>query len=203
MNRQPQLVLALTLILSSTIQCDAAQEYLPQTVLAQLFARDFHDFAPPSMTEAQSGISRDYTHANFDRAWNSSLLLLMQRNLVVLADRSNGLIVAFAYPPVPEYRQTDTRTRYFLDTGFPHVVLIEPIGPGETRVTVSWMEDLFREAESPDFVVIGLSDRTRRRLAESFFRTLAVELFSDRKWSYLYERNSAQTQPQESQEEPR
>ncbi len=203
MNRRIQTALAVALILSGTQPCEAAQKYLPQTVLAELFARDFRDFAPPEMTAARGGISRDYTHADFDRAWSSSLLLLMQRGLIVHADRSTGLIVAFAYPPTPEYRRTDSKTRYFLDTGLPHVVLIEALDSGDVRVTVSWMEELFREAERPDFIVIGVSHRARRRLAGSFFRTLAVELFSDRKWSYLTVRSSTPAQPLRTREEPR
>jgi hypothetical protein len=169
--------------------CVTTPELLPRQMrLESLFAEDFKGYQLPEPARVkQDGFSREYVQTSFDEVWNSAILVLIQRGIIVRASKDAGIIVRFDRLPRLMFAKEVTESYFLLAAGLPWVVLIEERGPQQVVVYAGWLEELYQSVDQPEMPLIRITSPTKKRLADVFFDLLAVQNFGKQQWQYLFE----------------
>jgi hypothetical protein len=141
-----------------------------RTELDRLYATDFKAFEPPSVgTIKDEGQSKDFPETSFDRVWESALVVLMQKKLVVRGSKESGVIVSMTSPPI--------------------AVLVEHGDP--VAVHATWLVYLYRDPKRPGKGVhLPGSELGKQKMAERFFDELSTQVYAESKWPYLFKTSS-------------
>jgi hypothetical protein len=182
------LIFALFSNICCTTSSSSSSKIIPfRTELDKLFDNDFKGYqaVEPDRIK-QSKLNREYSYTTIEDVWSSAISLIMQRGVIINADKQSGIIVCFAGPPTVIGKEEYTKTRNYIKTGFPSAILIEEHGHNNVIVYADWLEELYSRLDKPEVKALGIKRQTKKYLATIFFDMLSVQIFSKNKWKYLY-----------------
>jgi len=114
--------------------------------------------------------SKSYPYASFDQVWDSTIIILIQKGIIVKASKDKGIIVTITNPP--------------------SAILVEK--NDIVTVYLKWIEDLYRQF-NPSQDISYKSDRieivkemVKKEKAKSFLDNLATQIYAGEKWKYVY-----------------
>lgn len=72
-----------------------------KTKLDQLFEKNFEGLEVPEANEIKNDdVKEGFPYTTFDKVWDSSIIVLMQRGIIVRASRESGTILTITSPPL-------------------------------------------------------------------------------------------------------
>jgi len=133
--------------------------------LDELFANDFRDIKIPEIDKIKKvGMKKSFPYVNFDKVWESAILVLMQQGIIVKASKEEGIITAITVPPLTVFIEENDNI---------------------VTVYLYWMEELCRRIDKPQEILIKLTPEIKKQMTENFFGQLATQVYVSQKWKYL------------------
>lgn len=134
------------------------------TRVYQFYEDDFTGFTVPEIDEIKKGESRVFPYTEFDDVWNSAIIVLMQQGIILRSSKEAGIIVVMGSWPLS----------IFVERG-------EPV-----KVYINLMEDLYRRMDHPEKMLLKFKPSNYKEILDTFLDTLAIEVYANNKWKYLY-----------------
>ncbi|OQX52255.1 MAG: hypothetical protein B5M53_09070 [Candidatus Cloacimonas sp. 4484_209] len=143
----------------------ASKPEVIKTRLDQFFERDFKGFEVPEINKIKlAGKGKSFPYATFDEVWHSAIIVLMQQGIVVRLSKESGVIITVTTPPLA----------LFVERG------------GVVTVYLHIMDDLYKRVDTPEKVARRFPIQRKEEILDGFFGMLSTQIYSGKKWKYLY-----------------
>jgi len=161
-------IIAISMIFIFLCGFFACRSRMPEVAVSELdklFANDFRDLRIPEVVKIKKmGEKKNFPYVNFNKVWESIILVLMQQGIIVKASKEEGIITAITVPPLTVFIEENNNI---------------------VTVYLYWMEELCRRIDKPQEILIKLTPEIKEQMTENFFGQLATQVYASQKWKYL------------------
>lgn len=136
-----------------------------RTELDHLYEKNFDGFGVPEIIDIKKGgENKGFPYTTFDEVWDSAIIVLMQRGIIVNSSKDSGIITVITTPPIS----------IFVERG--EVITIY----------LKWMDNLYRRSDKPGLATDKFDSYDKTKMANAFFDKLSTQVYAKEKWKYLY-----------------
>jgi len=168
------------LILCAASPAEAGKAYI-RNQIHTYFASDFSDFRPPAPGMVKlAGINHTYSNATFDGVWESLLLIVSQKAVIVSSSKETGVIAAFQKPKNILFDQESDDALILPVSEYPPYILVERASQEGVVVHLAWDPALYEPTNNPEKVLFKMPERNLVGLSVLLFYQLETQLYTER-----------------------